>query len=118
MVVNFKVEKLGFVGEVKIDMPKYPQRIRMFKDLNFSTSKDEDGKIVISTDGDNVMKNAEAFATMIEKSEPHIKEVSVKHIESETEYKSYDDLLSDSKCDILINDIVNFVFSGNTVGGS
>ena len=118
MVVDFKVNKLGFEGVVKIEMPKYPQRIRLFKDLNFSTTKDEDGKITISTDGENVMKNAEAFATMIEKSEQFIKEVALKHLESGNEYNSFDALISDNKCDILVNDIVNFVFSGNTVGGN
>lgn len=88
--INYTPEKMpeGFEGTIKIKVPLARDRLKFLKEVNFKMN--EAGEMDISID------DAEKISKMIEIASQYVIDCSIKHIESGTEFKTFEDLESDS----------------------
>ena len=101
--------KKPFTGEVKIELPKYTQRLKYIKECNFRINAD--GEI------DEGIDQVDSLIKMIEVAGQHIKSVKVKH-ESGIEVKSYEEMEDFTEFDSLVSELASFVLNGGQVGKS
>lgn len=106
MEIVKKIDQDGLVGEVKIRVPKYTERLRYVKECNFKL--DGSGNAVLSTDQlDSVIK-------MIEFASKHVVSVDLKH--GEKEFKTWEELECDPVCDSFISSFSGEILSGVSLG--
>ena len=98
----------GFVGEIKLRIPKYKERIKLLKECNFA----------IDSEGE-MSKGAAQFDSVekiIEMTEQHVVSVSLKF--GEHEILEYDELGYYQEGVELLNDVGNLILSGFKLGKS
>lgn len=105
------LEGTEFSGHVMIDLLKYTDRLRLTSKCQFKI--DESGKIAVGVEA------LETIATMIDLSEPHIKEVDIKS--KDTHFKSFEDLQCGAPSDLcgkILSECASVVMNGNELSGN
>ena len=97
--------KVGFEGNVKIEIPSMRERLMLAKDLSYDTKEEV-----------RALDNIDRMLKILDVCEKYIKEVNLKHTESLIEFKSWEDMQKDSLCDKLIEEISAFIISGGKLG--
>lgn len=113
-ITTYTPNQEGYSGSIKISLPNYPQRIRLYKELTVNYAKDENGNFSITLN-DNIKDNQETIAKMVELSSPYVQSVDIKF--GELEAKSYDDLNDYPEFYTIVNDVIGIVFGGTKLGG-
>jgi len=106
MIYKYAVKSEGFSGAVTVDVPKYTDRLRLLKDVNFSIGDKELDK----TSG------VESMIRMIELAPNYIKEVDVIRLADGKKYTSFEELNDDA--DEVCVEITKLVFEGVKLGKS
>jgi len=98
-----------FEGTVKVKLPSFDERFQYLDESQFNV--DDDGDVKTSK-----MDQLKSVRKLVSLSVPHYVEVNLKHKESGKEYKTFDDLTYDSKCDRILTDIAVQMVSGFKAG--
>ncbi len=104
----------SFSGSLKVEVPNFMKRMEYVKQCNFKTVDKGGGQMEIAAGMDNI----DSIIQMAKIAEKHVKSVSLKHIESGEEYKSWGDLLEDPACDSMISEISGYIMNGVSAGKS
>jgi hypothetical protein len=106
--VEFKPEAFGtdFEGSITIRVPKTRERMQYIKECNFKLNQAGE---MDTADNDGMF---EKIAKMIEIAERHVVKVDFKHIATGTEYKSFEDIETDSGCDAIVSEVAQKVLRG------
>lgn len=104
MIYKHVVKSEGFSGAITVDVPKYTDRLRLLKDVNFSAGDKELDK----TSG------VESMIRMIEIAPNYIKEIEVVRIFDGKKYTSFEELNEDA--DEVCVEITKLVFEGVKLG--
>lgn len=110
-VIDYKPKAKGFEGSIKLEMPSYPQRLKYFKECNFDLGKTDNGY-----EAKMGSQNIDALIKMLDIAKKHVKSVDL--IREDTSYASFDEMLDDSSCDELCQEIAGVVINGIRVGGN
>jgi hypothetical protein len=93
-----------FEGHIMVERPSLPERYEYIDTCAFKVR--EDGQIETN------MSQLRPMAKLIREIEPKIKEVVIKNKQSGAEYKSYQDLLVDPDCDLLVVELAGLMLNG------
>lgn len=98
-----------FSGIVKIEVPRYPQRLKYIKECNFAM--DEKGQVKSGMDSiDSIIK-------MLEIASKHVQEVNLKHKDG-AEFCTWDELQDNPMADGILNEVASAVINGPILGKS
>lgn len=106
-----KEEDSKFKGYLSLDIPNYVQRLKYIKECGFKAGKDGDS-VVMGSMNDNI----DALVKMIDLAKIHVKEIKLE--KGDLVYKKFDELLDDSECDGIINEIAGVILNGVKLGKS
>ena len=101
-IVTYKPKGEEFAGEVEINLPSVRQRLKYFRDCNFT--EDESGAV-------SGLKNIEALCKMYDVAENHIGKITLKR--GSVKYKDFSQMADDSSCDDICGDIVKIILEGS-----
>lgn len=97
-----------FKGKVRLKIPKYRERLKLIKDLQFKVNSSGDVE-----QGDSAMDNA---IQMVEMAAKHVVTVKLVKKGVKKEFSSVEDLEYDKEGSELINDIANVILGGISLG--
>lgn len=100
--------KATWAGKIKIEFPKYTQRLKYIQECQFKL--DESGEIKISVD------SVDSIVKMIEIARGHVKEVDVTHIKTGYVFTQFEDLEDFQDCQEIINVIAGKILGGIQLG--
>ena len=97
--------KNGFEGNVSIEIPSMRERLMLAKELAYDIKEEV-----------NALDNIERMLKILDVCEKYIKTVDLLHVESKKEFKSWNEMQSDSLCDKIIEKISAYIISGGKLG--
>ena len=110
-VVTYKPKEKGFSGTMKIEMPNYFQRLEYYEESKFSIAIEKG-----AAKAGAVESNIKAMIVLVKKAQEHVKEVRIKF--KNIEFNSFEDMLEDSACDPILNEVAGLMISGVSLGGN
>lgn len=97
--------KTDFEGFIKIEIPSMRERLMLAKELSYDIKEEV-----------RALDNIERMLKILDVCEKYIKTVNLLHVESKKEFKSWNEMQSDSLCDKLIEEISAYIISGGKLG--
>ena len=104
---EYKPSDENFEGLIKIEQPNYIERQKIMEKIIEDLGPNNDME-------SNIFKIRTSWK-MLEVAKNYIKYVDVKHKDG-TEFKSYDELLDDPRCDMICTEISMNLVRGNQLG--